>query len=237
MHHELPARLDLDWYRKQAKALVRAYARRRGRGGRARRGDARRAGARALPPERRAVGDRAGARLPHVGRVRALGGDARARAAGGPDRARAGRWLRGARAGAGRAGCGRRGRGDAPRAARVPRLADFAGGELPLRDAKLVVAREYGFPTWRELVVHVEKAIREHEGQREGSELGRRRSRRDPRAATSRGCAALLDGIPSSPATCTTAPGRRCSRRSRSPTWSATTSERSSASTRASSSC
>ena len=38
------------------------------------------------------------------------------------------------------------------------------------RDAKLVVAREYGFPTWRELTVHVEQAIREHEGQRDGSE-------------------------------------------------------------------
>ena len=25
MHHELPARLDLEWYRKQAKELVRAW--------------------------------------------------------------------------------------------------------------------------------------------------------------------------------------------------------------------
>ena len=25
MHHELPARLDLEWYRKDAKALVRAF--------------------------------------------------------------------------------------------------------------------------------------------------------------------------------------------------------------------
>jgi hypothetical protein len=40
-----------------------------------------------------------------------------------------------------------------------------------LREEKLTVAREYGFPTWRELVQHVEKAIREHE-ERPGGELG-----------------------------------------------------------------
>ena len=90
LHHELPARLDLEWYRKQAKALVRAYGAGEAERRRARRGDARRAGARALPPDRRAVGDRAGARLPHVGRVRPLGRDAGARAAGRPHRSAAG---------------------------------------------------------------------------------------------------------------------------------------------------
>jgi hypothetical protein len=53
----------------------------------------------------------------------------------------------------------------------VPRLVGFAGGALDPAHARLVVAREYGFPTWRDLVFYVEKAIREHGGQREGSEL------------------------------------------------------------------
>src|SRR5206468_11581438 len=53
--------------------------------------------------------------------------------------------------------------------AHVPRLAGFDGGELALRDAKIVVAREYGFPTWRELVFYVETDIKRHEAQREGS--------------------------------------------------------------------
>ena len=80
----------------------------------------------------------------------------------------------------------------------VPRLADFAGGELPLRDAKLVVAREYGFPTWRELTVHVEKAIREHEGQRDGERAGRGGARRRSAPATSRRCARCSTASPSS---------------------------------------
>jgi hypothetical protein len=53
--------------------------------------------------------------------------------------------------------------------AHVPRLAGWAGGELDERDAKLVVAREYGFDTWRELVATVEQVRAVHEGQREGS--------------------------------------------------------------------
>src|SRR5262249_37501913 len=35
-------------------------------------------------------------------------------------------------------------------------------------DPKVVVAREYGFETWRELVATVERVRSEHEGQREG---------------------------------------------------------------------
>jgi len=53
--------------------------------------------------------------------------------------------------------------------AHVPRLGDFAGGDLDLRDADLVIAREYGFGTWRELLRMVERALAEHEGQREGT--------------------------------------------------------------------
>ncbi len=53
--------------------------------------------------------------------------------------------------------------------AHVPRLGDFAGAALELRDAELVIAREYGFGTWRELVRTVERVLAEHEGQREGT--------------------------------------------------------------------
>jgi ankyrin repeat protein len=53
--------------------------------------------------------------------------------------------------------------------AQVPRLGDFAGGGLGLRDGDLVIAREYGFGTWRELVRTVERVRAEHEGQREGT--------------------------------------------------------------------
>ena len=53
--------------------------------------------------------------------------------------------------------------------AHVPRRGDFAGGALDLRDADLVIAREYGCGTWRELVRTVERVRVEHEGQREGT--------------------------------------------------------------------
>jgi hypothetical protein len=53
--------------------------------------------------------------------------------------------------------------------AHVPRLADWSGGELDERDARLVIAREYGFDTWRQLVATVEQVRAVHEGQREGS--------------------------------------------------------------------
>ena len=38
-----------------------------------------------------------------------------------------------------------------------------------LEDSRVVIAREYGFETWRELVATVERVRAEHEGQREGS--------------------------------------------------------------------
>ncbi|MBV9424074.1 MAG: ankyrin repeat domain-containing protein [Solirubrobacterales bacterium] len=53
--------------------------------------------------------------------------------------------------------------------AHVPRLGDFAGGVLDLSDADLVIAREYGFGTWRELVRTVERVLVQHEDQREGT--------------------------------------------------------------------
>jgi hypothetical protein len=61
--------------------------------------------------------------------------------------------------------CVAAGREDAIRRVRanVPRLGDFQGRELLLRDARLVVAREYGFPTWRDLLLYAQKAIDEYQ--------------------------------------------------------------------------
>lgn len=167
MHHELPQRLNLEWYRKSAKQLLRAY----------RAGDAE-----AVERAAEALGERNGPRLsdaqhviavehgfsswadlkrwveehdaePPVGRI------GRAPVSYYEDRAR--KLVAGVRGGD----------EDALRRVRanVPRLFDFAGNGLSERDAKLAVAREYGFPTWRDLVFYVQKAIREYEGQREGT--------------------------------------------------------------------
>ena len=50
----------------------------------------------------------------------------------------------------------------------VPRLAQFTGSELALADARIVVAREYGLLTWRDLVGYVQAAIDKHEEQPAG---------------------------------------------------------------------
>ena len=102
-------------------------------------------------------------------------------------------------------------------------------------DPHVVVAREYGFETWRELVRRRARPG-EHEGQREGSPevvaaLAAIRGGDVERLRV------LLDERPELADGRTPARGRRCSRRSPSPTWSATTSDPSSASIRASSSC
>jgi len=169
MHHELPARLDLDHYRKDAKALVRAY--------RAGDPDAHARVSEAIPRSRsdrflladaqRVIAAEHGHRTwgdfrraleqakpePPVGRI--------GREPVSAYEARAAELVEHVRAG----------RDDALRRVRahVPRLANFQGAELPLRDARVAVAREYGFPTWRDLVHYVEKAIREYEPQRAGS--------------------------------------------------------------------
>jgi hypothetical protein len=161
MHHELPERLDLDWYRKRAKTLVRAY-----RAG----DDSTRARV------RESLGERQRFRLGDAQHVIAVEhgfaswGDFK-------------RWVetRQPEPPVGRIGRQpvsayedrartlvddmREGREDAVRRVRahVPRLADFNGRELDLRDARIVVAREYGFPTWHDLVFYVEKAIAEYE--------------------------------------------------------------------------
>jgi len=175
MHHELPARLDLEHYRKEAKGLVRRYrdndAEAVGRveetlGARARErfrlSDAQyliaaERGFRSWADFRRFV--ESAEPEPPVGRIGRVGipyYEQRAEAL--VDELRRGREA-----------ALRRVRAHVPRLADIPD-AQLLGGELPARDAKLVVAREYGFPTWRDLVFYVEKAIREFEGQRDGDE-------------------------------------------------------------------
>jgi hypothetical protein len=156
MHHELPERLDLEWYRKHAKDLVKAV---RAGGERER--------------VREAIGDKDGFVLsdaqhviavehgfrnwgdfkrwvetrdpePPVGRI------GRAPISTYEERAQA--LVEEVRAG--RDGALRRVRAFLPR---------YGGGEIALRDAKVVVAREYGFPTWRDLVRYQQKAIDTYE--------------------------------------------------------------------------
>ena len=157
MHHELRARLDLEWYRKDAKALVRAYragdpdsveratdvlgelARERFGLSDAQYVIAAEHGHRSWAEFRRAV--ESAAPEDPVGRIGLVdvpyyeerARDLAAALAGGDEDAR------------------RRVEANLPR---------FAGGsELADRDARVVVAREYGFPTWRQLVAHVRAAI------------------------------------------------------------------------------
>jgi hypothetical protein len=173
LHHELPTRLDVDWYRKQAKRLLAGY--RAGEADATARVD-QVLGARARERFRLsdaqyliaaehgfrnwAVFVRAFETTPParpVGRIGSVGGTG-----GHEERAR--QLVEGVN------------RGDADAIKRVlaylPRLADasdeeLAGSGLPLRDARIVVAREYGFPTWRELVHYVDKANREFSAEQE----------------------------------------------------------------------
>jgi hypothetical protein len=169
MHHELPARLDLEHYRKEAKALARAW----------RAGDeaARARVAEALPgrrDDRFALADAQRAiAAEHGHRTWAAFRRAIEVAAPEPPVARIGREPVAAYEARAEELVARvrAGDDDALRrvSANVPSLSSFAGGELALRDARVAVAREYGFPTWRDLVHHVEKAIREYEPQRGGA--------------------------------------------------------------------
>ena len=167
MHHELPQRLDLDWYRKHAKELLRAY----------RSGDAA-----ATQRVREAIGERGRFQLGDAQHVVAL-------EHGFASWADFKHWVeaREPEPPVGRIGLEpvsayearaealiaavRKQDEDALRRVRahVPRLAAFQGDELALRDAKIVVAREYGFPTWRDLAFFVETDIERHEAQRGGT--------------------------------------------------------------------
>jgi hypothetical protein len=167
MHHELPERLDLDWYRAQARALLRSY-----------RNGEQDAGDRVLE----ALGARPIVKLADTQRTIA-------REHGFARWADFKRWIEAhsPEPPVGRIGRqpievyqrraeelveqARRGDVDALRRVRahVPRLSQFSGGELDLLDARIVVAREYGFPTWRDLRFYVDKAIREYEHRPTGS--------------------------------------------------------------------
>jgi ankyrin repeat protein len=157
MHHELPQRLDLDWYRARARELLRSF-RSADAEARSRVGDrqrfvladaqhviAREHGYRNWAEFRRWVETRSPE--PPVGRI------GRAPLSTHDDRASA---LRSAVAD---------GDADAVRRVRahIPRLSQFESGELDLADARLVIAREYGFPTWRDLLLYAQKAIDEYE--------------------------------------------------------------------------
>jgi hypothetical protein len=161
MHHELPERLDIDWYRARAKELLLEY----------------RAGDQQIRQRVQAsIGQRPELKLADAQHIIAL-------EHGFTRWADFRRWIetRALEAAVGRIGRApvstyerrvhelveqvRSSDADALRRVRfhVPRLAHFAEAELELRDARIVVAREYGFPTWRDLVFHVEKAMREYE--------------------------------------------------------------------------
>lgn len=166
MHHELPERLDIHWYRTRAKELLREY----------RAGDQQ-----ARERVQDAIGQRPELKLADAQHVIALEHgfarwadfrrwiDARAPepAVGRIGRAPVSTYDRRAQELVEQV---RSGDPDGLRRVRfhVPRLNQFTGGELELRDARIVVAREYGFPTWRDLVFYVERAIREHQHRPDG---------------------------------------------------------------------
>jgi hypothetical protein len=165
VHHELPARLDLEWYRKQAKGLVRGW----------------RAGeAETVARVEEILGERARERfgLSDAQWVIAREHGFRSWAAFArwvetrepePPVGRIGREPVSAYEERARALMARFAVGDEEALRRVEAALPEPPATLALRDAKVVVAREYGFPTWRELTVYVENAISGHEGQREGS--------------------------------------------------------------------
>lgn len=161
MHHELPERLDVDWYRARARELLRQ----------ARAGEA-------AALER--IGDRSSPKLADAQHAIAL-------EHGFAKWADFKRWIE---TRAPEPPVGRIGRApiasheqraaelaanpsepDNIRRVRhhVPRLATFDGASLALRDARLVIAREYGFPSWRDLIYYAQKAIDEYEHRPSGA--------------------------------------------------------------------
>jgi hypothetical protein len=167
-HHELPARLDIEHYRKQAKDLLRAHHRgdpeARSRAGailgdehsRFRLSDAQfviasEHGFRSWADFKRSVEAETEPARP-VGRIGI--GDESAYEPKAHEAVAA--------IAAGDVSVVRRLRAHVPRYADVAE-AELVGREIPLRDARLLIAREYGFPTWRELVRFARKARRAHE--------------------------------------------------------------------------
>jgi hypothetical protein len=165
MHHELPERLDIDWYRKRSRELLRAYQA----------GDAL-----ALERVREVVGQRAPIKLSDAQHVIAI-------EHGYAKWSEFKHWLQTRPL---EPPVGRIGRAplstyehqaqqlldhvEDPESIRrvrhhVPRLRAFSGGTLALRDARLVVAREYGFPSWRDLLYYAQRAIDEYEHRPSGA--------------------------------------------------------------------
>jgi hypothetical protein len=165
MHHELPDRLDVEWYRKRARELLRAYQA----------GDTL-----AIERVRDVVGQRAPIRLTDAQHVIAV-------EHGYAKWSDFKHWLetRSIEPRVGRIGraplstYAQRAQhlvdhAEDPEAIRrvrhhVPRLRTFSGGTLALRDARLVVAREYGFPSWRDLLSYAQRAIDEYEHRPSGA--------------------------------------------------------------------
>ena len=189
MHHELPAHLDLEWYRKRAKNLVREY----------RAGDA---DARQRVLE--AVGEPEPFRLSDAQHVLAVEHGFRTWA-------EFKRWVetREPEPPVGRIGrspisayeerarvlvAAFRRSDDAARRRVGAHLPRGASGELPLRDAKIVVAREYGFPTWRDLVHYQQQAIDTFEERPTEGDLARAWDAM--KASDVEGLRALLDDHP-----------------------------------------
>lgn len=148
MHHELPARLDLEWYRKQAKGLVRAW---------------RDHDAEAVERVEEALGERAHERFGLTDAQWVIASEHGYRSW-----AEFRHWveMRPSEPPVGR--IGRRPVSWYEERARTLMLRR----ETSLREEKLTVAHEYGFPTWRDLVVAVTRAIEEHEDE-PSDELGR----------------------------------------------------------------
>jgi hypothetical protein len=174
-HHELPARLDVEYYRKQAKDLLKVY--------RAGDAEARTRVGEVLgeSPPRFALTDaqfvlasehgfRSWADFRHSIEADAEPARPVGRIGAGDETAYEPRAHQLVEAiAAGDESAVRRLRAHVPRYADVPD-SELAGTEIPLRDAKLLVAREYGFPSWRDLVRFTRKAKREYEAEKQPKE-------------------------------------------------------------------
>ena len=148
MHHELPARLDLEWYRKQAKQLVRAW---------------RVHDAQVVERVEEVLGERAHDRFGLSDAQWVIASEHGYRSW-----AEFKQWIatRPVEPPVGR--IGRRPVGWYEERARTLMLRK----ETSLREEKLTVAHEYGFSTWRDLVAAVQRALEQHEEKPSG-DLGR----------------------------------------------------------------
>jgi hypothetical protein len=166
MHHELPQRLDVDWYRKRARDLLRAYRANDGAAGeRVHDVVGKRSPIKLSDALHTIAVEHGYTRWPDFKRwLETRSPETRSPE---PPIGRIGREPVSTYAGRAQALVDQAARAEPEALSRVrfhvPRLSAFNGGDLALRDARLVVAREYGFPSWRDLVFYADKAIREYE--------------------------------------------------------------------------